>query len=76
VTGVSEAMAEPCLPFFIERDAQRAASHDSAIDWLELAGDAGRIERWVAGGELVLRVVGGAPRVRAIAVGGRELRTA
>ena len=79
LTGVAESLAEPFLPFFIERRAGRPAAERAAptraISWIELAGDARRLERWLGGAELPLRVVDGACGVRAIAVGGRELRT-
>jgi hypothetical protein len=71
LTAVAECMAEPCLPFFIERAELPAA----AIDWIEVAGDARRIERWLGGAELPVRVVEGEPAVRAVGIGGRELRT-
>ena len=71
LTAVGACMAEPCLPFFIERAELPAA----AIDWIEVAGDAGRIERWLGGAELPVRIVEGEPAVRAVGIGGRELRT-
>ena len=42
LTGVREALAEPCLPFFIERDADASVDGgtETAIDWIEVAGDA------------------------------------
>jgi hypothetical protein len=79
LTGVAESLAEPCLPFFIERGAARFAAgrapEAAGIGWIELAGDAGRLERWLDGAPLPLRVVAGEPGVRAIGVGDRELRT-
>lgn len=77
LTGVLESLAEPGLPFFIERDPARGAGGEAGgIEWIELAGDVGRLERWLGGAELPVRVVDGEPGVRAIGVGGRELRTA
>jgi hypothetical protein len=79
LTGVAESFAEPFLPFFIERRAGQPAAGGAvasrAIGWIELAGDADRLERWLGGAELPVRVVEGEAAVRAIAVGGRELRT-
>jgi hypothetical protein len=79
LTGVAESLAEPFLPFFIERGAGRPAAETAvatrAISWIELAGDARRLEHWLGGAELPVRVVDGRGGVRAIAVGGRELRT-
>ena len=78
LAGVAEAMAEPTLPFFIERDpgigdpGARAAG--PGIGWLEVAGDAARLREWLGGAELPVRVVEGAPAVRAAGIGERVLR--
>ena len=75
LTGVTEAMAEPWLPFFIERDpgiANPGASGDAGgIAWLELAADPERLHEWLGGGEeLPLRYAAGeAPGVRAVGLG-------
>jgi hypothetical protein len=79
LTAVEEALAEPCLPFFIERSGGRSgaggAPEAEGIAWLEVAGDAGRLERWLGGcTTLPLRVVAGLPGVRGLGVGSRELR--
>jgi catechol 2,3-dioxygenase-like lactoylglutathione lyase family enzyme len=78
LTGVAEAMREPHLPFFIGRDPgvpdPGAAGAPGGIAWIELAGDAARLERWLGGAELPLRVVRGDPAVLAMGVGERELR--
>jgi hypothetical protein len=78
LTGVAEAMREPHLPFFIGRDPgvpdPGAAGSAGGIAWIEVAGDAARLERWLGGAELPLRVVPGAPAVLAMGVGERELR--
>lgn len=78
LAGVAEALAEPFLGFFIERDMHRfaaGAETRARIDWIELAADADKLARWLDGTALGLRLVSGRPGVRAIAVGGRELRT-
>jgi hypothetical protein len=78
LTGVAEFLAEPCLPFFIERDRAQAAPRavdTTGICWIEVAGDARRVRHWLGGIELPVRVVEGEPAVRAVCVGGRELRT-
>ena len=76
LTAVPESLAEPCLPFFIERDPARAARPAApAIAWIEVAGDAGRLRDWLGGVALAVRVVDGEPAVRAVGIGERELRT-
>jgi hypothetical protein len=78
LTGVAEAMADPFLPFFIARDPgvpdPAAGGAAGGIAWVEVAGDAARLERWLSGAELPVRVVPGAPEVRAVGVGEREWR--
>jgi catechol 2,3-dioxygenase-like lactoylglutathione lyase family enzyme len=80
LTGVEEALREPFLPFFISRSAgvpDPAGRGDAGgIGWLEVAGDRARLERWLGGARLPVRIVYGAPAVRALGVGQRELRTA
>jgi hypothetical protein len=75
LTGAAEALAEPCLPFFIERPGASGAPASPAVRWIEVAGDAARLADWLGDAQLPVRVVAGAPRVCALAVGGRELRT-
>jgi hypothetical protein len=78
LTGVAEAMAEPCLPFFIERDqgvADPAGAGGEGIAWLEVAGEPERLGAWLGGlGGLPLRISPGLPAVLAIGIGDRELR--
>jgi glyoxalase-like protein len=79
LTGVAEAMGDPTLPFFISRDHgvrdPSAGGGAGGIAWVEVGGDAGRLERWLGAAGLPVRVVGGAPGVRAFGVGsGREMR--
>ena len=79
LTGVAEAMREPCLPFFIARDRGVAdpgggAAGAGGIAWLEVSGDAPRLRDWLWGEELPVRVVDGPVRVRAMGVGDREWR--
>ena len=81
LTGVAESVAEPFLPFFIQHPANRPtppadATARSAIGWIEVAGDAARLERWLGGAALPgLRVVAGEPSLRAVGIGDRELRS-
>jgi hypothetical protein len=79
LTGVAEAMREPTLPFFICRDHGIRDPSDAGgaggIAWLEVGGDAGRLERWLDGADLPVRVVDGESGVHAFGVGsGREMR--
>lgn len=61
LTGVAESMAEPCLPFFIERDPVRALRSDAGaapgIGWIEVSGSAERLEQWLGGASLPIRLV-------------------
>lgn len=78
LTGVLEAMTTPFLPFFVARDAGIEDPGDSGdgggIEWIEVAGDPDRLDAWLGGEQLRVRVVEGAPGVRAVATGGRILR--
>jgi hypothetical protein len=78
LTGLAEAMSEPFLPFFISRDHgiedPGAAGEAGGIEWIEVAGDAGRLAEWLGGAELPVRVGAGAPAGRAVGIGGRVLR--
>jgi len=84
LTGVQESLSDPALPFFIERPAGRIAgraapsvAHATAsIGWLEVAVDAQRLERWLGGEDLPVRVVDGDGGLQAIGIGDRELRAA
>lgn len=76
--GLERALAEPSLPFFIAWDipedlhpGRADADHVGApqgIAWLEIGGDAIRLNEWLEGSELPVRVVGGPPGVLAVAV--------
>lgn len=78
LTGVAESMAEPCLPFFIERDPgvadPGAAGEGGGIEWVEVAGDARKLADWLGGADLPVRVVEGEPAVLAVGVGGQTIR--
>jgi hypothetical protein len=77
LTGVAEAMAEPCLPFFIERGADvpaPGASGDAGgLQWVEVAGDAARLDAWLGGEPLQVRVQPGAPALLAVGIGEQRL---
>jgi hypothetical protein len=76
LTGVTEAMAEPFLPFFISRDHgipdPGAGAEHGGIEWIEVSGDAARLADWLGGAELPVRVVDGPPGVRAVGIGGES----
>ena len=78
LTGLAEAMREPFLPFFIERDAgvpDPGVDGDAGgITWIEVAGDAARLEQWLDSLPLPARVVDGPPGVRTVGIGEREFR--
>jgi hypothetical protein len=61
LAGVAQAVAEPWLPFFIQRDPgiadPGASGAGGGIAWLELAGDADRLVAWLDGADLPLRIV-------------------
>jgi hypothetical protein len=75
---MAEAMREPTLPIFISRDP---GVPDPGIDgdaggitWIEVAGDAARLEWWLDTSALPVRVVDGRPALRAIGIGEYALR--
>lgn len=78
LAGIVESMREPFLPFFISRDHAipdpGVGADAGGITWIELAGDEARLRDWLGGEELPVRVVDGAPGVRAVGIGDRELR--
>ena len=79
LTGLAESLRRPFLPFFITRDSgvedPGATGGAGSIAWIEVAGDRALLEHWLGGAELPVRIVKGAPGVRAVGIGARELRT-
>lgn len=78
LTGLAEAMREPFLPFFVCRDPgvpdPGIGGDAGGITWIEVAGDAARLDRWLDFFPLPVRVVDGPPAVVAVGIGKRELR--
>ena len=78
LTAVGEALAEPALPFFLERSAGTpdpgAGADAGGLTWVEVAGDAERLREWLGGAELPVRVGPGEPALVAVGVGDRQLR--
>jgi hypothetical protein len=79
LAGLAEALRKPFLPFFLSRNPgvldPGAAGEAGGITWIEVAGDATRLEQWLDGAQLPVRTVDGTPRVRAVGIGEGELRT-
>ena len=66
---MQEALREPCLPFFGRSDRPPPAG-EAELTWLEVAGERARIEAWLGPDHgLPLRIVDGAPALRAIGIG-------
>ncbi len=76
LTGMLEAIREPFLPFFIARDAGAADPGEGpdggGISWIEVGGDTARLEDWLGGAALPVRVVNGLTGVRAMGIGTRD----
>jgi hypothetical protein len=70
LAGLTEALTEPFLPFFIERED---TTGPGAVERIELSGDARRLAAWLDGAELPVDVRAGEPALRAVTVGGRRL---
>jgi hypothetical protein len=71
-------MREPILPFFISRDPgvpDPGVDGDAGgITWIEVGGDAARLEQWLDVSPLPVRVVDGRAAVRAVGIGDYEFR--
>jgi hypothetical protein len=78
LVGVGEALPNPVLPFFIERDEgirdPGVGADAGGITWLEVAGDGEALAERLGDGELPVRVVDGPVGVVAMGIGERELR--
>jgi catechol 2,3-dioxygenase-like lactoylglutathione lyase family enzyme len=70
LVGLPEALAEPFLPFLIQRAARTDAG---GIERVEVSGDARRLAEWLGGAELPVDVVDGPPALRAVTIRGRRL---
>ena len=74
LTGVEEALDEPTLPFFIQGTSHPGEGGTTPLSFIEVAGDADRLRHWLDGTDLGVRVVDGAPGVRAIGLGDQTFR--
>jgi Glyoxalase-like domain len=76
LAAVADALAEPCLPFFVQRARgvrDPGANADAGgLAWIEVAGDAARLAAWVGDADLPVRVVPGEPALRAVGIGDRR----
>ena len=79
LTELAESLREPFLPFFVARDPgvrdPGAGGDGGGITWIEVLGDARRLKRWLGGAPIPVRISEGTPRVQAVGIGDRELRT-
>jgi Glyoxalase-like domain len=78
LVGVAEALPNPVLPFFIERDEgvldPGGGADAGGISWLEVAGDGKALENRLGDAELPVTLVDGPVGVRAMGIGESELR--
>jgi catechol 2,3-dioxygenase-like lactoylglutathione lyase family enzyme len=79
MAGVADALPNPVLPFFIERDEgvrdPGGGGEAGGISWVEVAGDRDALYRRLDGAVLPVRLVDGPVGVVAVGIGQRELRT-
>jgi hypothetical protein len=78
MAGLDDLRREPWMPFFLAwdvpdelRPGRAGAGHDvraRRIAWVEVAGDAERLREWLGGEEMPIRVIGGDPGIRRVAV--------
>ena len=83
VAGVTESVAEPYLPFFIQwhvpaelHPGRGADPETHGIAWLELGADAGRVADWLGEHAMPVRIAGaGGPPLAAVGIraAGREI---
>jgi hypothetical protein len=73
LAGVSAAMADPYLPFFIQRDPGStdpgAGGDAGGITSIELAGDPARLAAWLGDNDLPVRISAGKPAVLRVGIG-------
>jgi catechol 2,3-dioxygenase-like lactoylglutathione lyase family enzyme len=77
LAGVAEALAEPCLPFFVHRARHvpdpGADGRAGGLAALEVSGDAARLSAWLDGAELPVRIQPGDPALRTVRIGAQRL---
>jgi catechol 2,3-dioxygenase-like lactoylglutathione lyase family enzyme len=72
LTGVQDALRTAYLPFFGRSRGRPAEIGGVDLDWIELSGDADRLNDWLGGEQLPVRVSDGPGAVRAISIGGKR----
>jgi glyoxalase-like protein len=70
LAGLTEALTEGYLPFFIQHTARAGPG---GIDRIEVSGDVRRLEAWLGGAHLPVDAADGPPGVRAVTIRGRRL---
>jgi catechol 2,3-dioxygenase-like lactoylglutathione lyase family enzyme len=71
LTGVEEALRTSYLPFFGRSRGRPAEAGQADLDWIEVSGDAARLNAWLGGAELPIRITEGAGAVRAVSIAGK-----
>jgi hypothetical protein len=76
--GVEDPRREPWMPFFLEWDVppelhpgRARAGHGVRVDGIarvDVGGDAARLDDWLGGRDLPIRVLDGVPGIRAVAL--------
>ena len=78
MAGVPEAMLDPALPFFVQRDRgvpdPGTEGEHGGIPWIEVAGHETVIRRWLRTDKLPVRIVEGESAVLACGIGDQALR--
>jgi hypothetical protein len=69
LAGLSEALTEGYLPFFIQREG----AEPGEIERVHLSGDAARLDAWLGGAALPVDVAAGPPALLGVTVRGRRL---
>jgi hypothetical protein len=79
LTGLEQALEDPSLPFFITRDDAvpdpGLGAEAGGITWVEVGGDPDGVREHIGGADLPVRFADGPPRVVAMGIGQRELRS-
>jgi Glyoxalase-like domain len=69
LAGLTEALAEPFLPFFIQREPREPGE----IERLHLSGEPARLQAWLGGAALPVAITAGPPALLGLTVRGRRL---